>query len=218
MAYMLQSELDHLEKELLTLSAVVEESLHQASKALHDQDVALAGKVIRNDQQINRMEVALEEECLKILALHQPVAHDLRTIVAILKINNDLERIADLSANICERVIAMDEAPPVDSPLEIGVMVLKATEMLGKALDSLVNSDLELAERTLILDEDVDTIHSGNYQLFKDRVRQHPEEVDSLLSYLTISRHLERIADLATNIAEYVIYLNKGTIVRHQKT
>lgn len=216
MAYMLQDELDLLEKELLTLSAVVEESLHQASKALHDQDTSLADKVIRNDQQINRMEVDLEEECLKILALHQPVAHDLRKIIAILKINNDLERIADLAANICERVLAVAEAPPVNSPLEIGVMILKSTEMLEKALDSLVNADLDLAERTLKLDEDVDRIHSGNYQLFKDRIREHPEEVDSLLSYLTISRHLERIADLATNIAEYVIYLHRGTIVRHQ--
>ena len=217
MAYTLQNELDLLEKQLLTLSAVVEQSLHHAAKALRVQDVDLARKVIKNDDQINRMEVDLEEECLKILALHQPVAHDLRTIIAILKINNDLERIADLSANICERVLDVAAAPPVNSPLEIGVMVLKVSEMLEKALDALVNADHELAERTLALDEDVDTIHSGNYQLFKDRVRQHPEEVESQLNYLTISRHLERIADLATNIAEYVIYLNKGTIVRHQK-
>lgn len=216
MAYILQSELDLLEKELLTLSAVVEESLQLASKALQTQDIELAEKVIRNDEQINRMEVVLEEECLKILALHQPVAHDLRTIIAILKINNDLERIADLSSNICERVIAMARVPQVDSPLEIEVMVLKTTEMLEKALDSLVHANLDLAEQTLRLDDDVDKIHSGNYQLFKERVSKHPEEVDSLLSYLTISRHLERIADLATNIAEYVIYLNKGTIVRHQ--
>ncbi|HKL27075.1 MAG TPA: phosphate signaling complex protein PhoU [Desulfuromonadales bacterium] len=217
MAHTLQSELDLLEKQLLTLSAVVEQSLHHAAKALRAQDVDLARKVIKNDDQINRMEVDLEEECLKILALHQPVAHDLRTIIAILKINNDLERIADLSANICERVLDVAEAPTVNSPLEIEVMVLKVVEMLEKALDALINADNELAERTLALDEDVDTIHSGNYQLFKDRVRQHPEEVASQLNYLTISRHLERIADLATNIAEYVIYLNKGTIVRHQK-
>lgn len=216
MAYRLQNELDQLEKELLALSAMVEDSLHQASRALHTKDTKLAEKVILNDEKINRMEVDLEEECLKILALHQPVAHDLRTIIAILKINNDLERIADLSSNICERVIAIAAAEPIDSPLEIGVMVLKTSEMLGKALDSLVNADLDLAERTLKLDEDVDKIHSGNYQLFKQRIQQHPAEVDVLLSYLTISRHLERIADLATNIAEYVIYLNKGTIVRHQ--
>lgn len=216
MAYMLQNEREHLEKELLTLSAVVEQSLHHAAKALRDMDLDLARQVIRNDDQINRMEVDLEEECLKILALHQPVANDLRTIIAILKINNDLERIADLAANICERVLSIADADPVDSPLEIEVMVMKVNEMLEKALDSLVNADLELAEKTLNLDEDVDTIHSGNYELFKERIRRAPEEVDALLSYLTISRHLERIADLATNIAEYVIYLNKGTIVRHQ--
>ncbi|MBE0576811.1 MAG: phosphate signaling complex protein PhoU [Desulfuromonadales bacterium] len=215
MAHLIRQELDRLEKQLLTLSAVVEESVQQAIKALAGHDRELARQVIDNDKQINRLEVDLEEECLKVLALHQPVANDLRMIVAILKINNDLERIADQAANICERALAVSESPQTICPLELDLMADKVIDMLEKALDSLVNADLKLARTVLDLDDEVDTIHSQNYQAFKDYVRQHPDTVDSVLNYLTVSRYLERIADLATNIAEDVIYLNEGTIVRH---
>lgn len=215
MAHLIRQELDRLEKQLLTLTAVVEESVQQAIKALAGHDRELARQVIENDKQINRLEVEIEEECLKVLALHQPVANDLRMIVAILKINNDLERIADQAANICQRALAVSESPQSICPLELDLMADKVIDMLEKALDSLVNADLKLARTVLKLDDEVDTIHSQNYQAFKDYVRQHPETVDSVLNYLTVSRYLERIADLATNIAEDVIYLNEGTIVRH---
>lgn len=215
MAHLIRQELDRLEKQLLTLTAVVEESVQQAIKALAGHDRELARQVIDNDKQINRLEVDLEEECLKVLALHQPVANDLRMIVAILKINNDLERIADQAANICQRALAVSESPQTICPLELDLMSDKVIDMLEKALDSLVNADLKLARTVLDLDDEVDTIHSQNYQAFKDYVRQYPDSVDSVLNYLTVSRYLERIADLATNIAEDVIYLNEGTIVRH---
>jgi phosphate transport system protein len=208
-------ELDRLEKHLLTLTAVVEESVQLAIKALEDCNYALAKKVVDNDAQVNRMEVELEEECLKVLALHQPVANDLRIIVAILKINNDLERIADQAANISERAIAICEIGNGKNRLNIDEMAKKVLDMLEKSLDSLVNADLETARAVLDLDDEVDTIHSQNYQAFKSHVRQDPESVDQLLNYLTVSRHLERIADLATNIAEDVIYLNEGEIIRH---
>jgi phosphate transport system protein len=215
MAHLIGHELERLEKQLLTLTAVVEESVQQAIKALSGHDRELAEKVIANDNQINRMEVDLEEECLKVLALHQPVANDLRMVVAILKINNDLERIADQAANICERALAVMAVPNAICPLELDLMADKVIDMLGKSLDSLVNADIELARTVLDLDEEVDTIHSDNYASFKAYVRNNPEAVDSVLNYLTVSRHLERVADLATNIAEDVIYLNEGTIVRH---
>ena len=208
-------ELDRLEKHLLTLTAVVEESVQLAIKALEDCNYDLAKKVVDNDAQVNRMEVELEEECLKVLALHQPVANDLRIIVAILKINNDLERIADQAANISERAIAICEIGNGKNRLNIDEMAKKVLDMLEKSLDSLVNADLETARAVLDLDDEVDTIHSQNYQSFKSHVRQDPESVDQLLNYLTVSRHLERIADLATNIAEDVIYLNEGEIIRH---
>lgn len=215
MSHLIGNELEKLETQLLTLTAVVEESVQKAIKALSNHDRELAQKVIDNDNQINRLEVNLEEECLKVLALHQPVANDLRMIVAILKITNDLERIADQAANICERALAISESPKMVCPLELDKMAVKVIDMLEKALDSLVNADLDLARNVLKLDDEVDAIHSGNYKTFKDYVRQHPDSVDIVLNYLTVSRHLERVADLATNIAEDVIYLNEGSIVRH---
>lgn len=215
MSHLIGIELEKLETQLLTLTAVVEESVQKAIKALSGHDRELAQKVIDNDNQINRLEVNLEEECLKVLALHQPVANDLRMIVAILKITNDLERIADQAANICERALAISESPKMVCPLELDKMAVKVIDMLEKALDSLVNADLDLARNVLKLDDEVDTIHSGNYKTFKDYVRHHPDSVDIVLNYLTVSRHLERVADLATNIAEDVIYLNEGSIVRH---
>ncbi len=216
MTSILHKELSHLEKKLLSLTAMVEESVQLAIKALSGHNRELAQKVIDNDDQINRLEVDLEEECLKVLALHQPVANDLRMIVAVLKINNDLERIADQAVNICERAVAVSEAPNAVCPLELNLMANKVIDMLEKALDSLVNADLKLARTVLDLDDEVDTIHSQNYQAFKDYVRKHPDSVDVVLNYLTVSRHLERVADLATNIAEDVIYLNEGEIVRHR--
>jgi phosphate transport system protein len=215
MTSLLQKELGQLEKQLLTLTAVVEESVQKAIKALAGHDRELAQQVIANDDSINRLEVDLEEECLKVLALYQPVASDLRMIVAVLKINNDLERIADQAVNICERALAVIDSPHLVCPLELDLMAKKVIDMLEKSLDALVNTDPDLARRVLVLDDEVDTIHSQNYKAFKDYVRQNPETVDSVLSYLTVSRHLERVADLATNIAEDVIYLNEGEIVRH---
>jgi phosphate transport system protein len=215
MTSLLNKELAQLEKQLLALTAMVEENVQLSFKSLTNRDVSLAKKLIKAEQEINRMEVELEEECLKILALHQPVANDLRMIVAVLKINNNLERIADLAVNIAERAQAIAKAPKITCPLNLDDMAGRVIAMLGQALDSLVNADLELAHSVLELDEEVDTLHGGNYQLFKDHILKHPETIDSVLSFLTVSRHLERIADLATNIAEDVIYLNEGTIVRH---
>lgn len=215
MTSFLHKELAALQKHLLTLTALVEENVQLSFKALTERDVVLANRLIAADDTINRMEVELEEECLKILALHQPVAYDLRTIVAILKINNNLERIADQAVNISERAVALAAAEPIDSPLILSEMSKRVIAMLGKALDALVNSDLELANNVLKLDDEVDALHGRNYKLFTGYVRSNPEKIDTVLNYLTVSRHLERIADLATNIAEDVIYLNEGTIVRH---
>ncbi len=215
MKNLLQKELGQLEKQLLSLTAVVEENVQMSVKALAERDVPLAERMIKADEEVNRLEVNLEEECLKILALHQPVANDLRMIIAILKINNTLERIADQAVNISERALAVARSPIITCPLNLDGMAKKVISMLEKALDSLVNADLQLAQTVLDLDDEVDDLHSTNYQLFKDYIRQNPAAIDTVLNFLTVSRHLERIADLATNIAEDVIYLNEGRIVRH---
>jgi phosphate transport system protein len=215
MTQLMQKELDKLKNQLLTLSAVVEEGVTHAIQALENFDAALAEQVIGTDQQINQMEVELEEECLKVLALHQPVAIDLRYIVAVLKINNDLERIGDLAANIAERALALSGETRIAPPFDCPGMADKVQEMLNKSLDCLVQMDIRLARQVLKLDDDIDDQHKENFGLIKEQIRLRPDHLDALSHYLTVSRHLERIADLATNIAEDVYYMIEGEIVRH---
>jgi len=215
MTYLLEHELDRLKKQLLTLTAEVEESVQRATKALAARDVKLAEKVVAGDERIDNLEVELEEECLKALALHQPVAIDLRLIVVILKMNNDLERIADLAVNIAERAIALAGEPNIVPPFDVDAMARQVVLMLEKSLNALVDVDLNKAREVLVLDDAVDEFHRDNYRRIKDRLRTAVDEIDPVFNYLAVSRHLERIADLATNIAEDVIYLRSGAIVRH---
>ena len=211
----LQKELDTLKKMLLGLSAVVEESVHQAVESLEKCDVALAEKVIAGDTQIDNLEVEIEEECLKALALYQPVAVDLRFIVAVLKINNDLERIGDLATNIAERTVALASICRLEPPFDYLSMAAKTQRMLKMSLDSLVGLDVALAKEVQSLDDEVDQMHADNFTFIKAEMRRDPDSIDHITQYLTVSRHLERIADLATNIAEEVYYLIEGEIVRH---
>jgi phosphate transport system protein len=211
----LQREVEKLKKMILALSAVVEESVQRAVRSLEEMDVPLAEQVIGSDGQVDQMEVDLEEECLKVLALHQPVAADLRFIVSVLKINNDLERIADLAVNIADRTVGLAEEERIEPPFDLAALARKVETMLKKSLDALVNLDVALAQQVCTLDDEVDAIHKGNYRLVKERIHANAGEINSLVQYISVSRHLERIADLATNIAEDVIYLIDGEIVRH---
>jgi len=215
MTQLMQHELDKLKKQLLALAAVVEESVQLSIFSLEKYDQQQAERVIDGDDQIDRMEVELEEECLKVLALHQPVAIDLRFIVAVLKINNDLERIGDLAANIAERAVALVGFPRIEPPFDFAKMAFSTQQMLEGSLDCLVKMDTSLAQHVLDLDDEVDAMHSHNFRLIKQRIHSRPEQLDELTQYLTVSRHLERIADLATNIAEDVYYMIEGEIVRH---
>ena len=211
-----RTEIDGLKKKLLSLSAVVEESVRQAVRAVQERSTALAQQVIESDYQIDLTEVEVEEDCLKILALYQPVAGDLRFIVAVLKINNDLERIGDLAVNIAERAAFLAMKEPVDIPFDFPGMAEKAQAMLRKSLDALVNLDPALAREVCIADDEVDEINRAMYKQVKDGIRRHLSDLTSLIHLLNISCHLERIADLATNIAEDVIYMVEGQIIRHR--
>ncbi len=211
----MQRQLEKLKKMILALSAVVEECYQQALHSLERMDVPLAQNVVKGDKQINEMEVDLEEECLKILALHQPVATDLRFIVAVLKINNDLERISDLAVNVAERTVGLASVGRIPVPFDLEGLGQKVGAMLNKSLTALVNLDTALAREVCTLDDEVDAMHKQNYTLVKQQIRLHPERLDALIQYISVSRHLERIADLATNIAEDVIYMIEGEIVRH---
>lgn len=216
MPYRLQREIEKLKKRILTLGAVVEERVHMAVQAISDRNEKLARKVIEGDLQIDEMEVDLEEECLKLMALHQPVAIDLRFIIAVLKINNDLERIGDLAVNIGERAVFVATHEHIDIPFDFPTMSKKVKDMLKKSLDSLVNMDSSLAKKVCETDDEIDAINRQMYDQVNEGMRKHPEKLELLTHLLSTSRHLERIGDLATNIAEDVIYMIEGKIVRHR--
>jgi phosphate transport system protein len=211
-----QRELGRLKKRILSLSALVEQRVRQAVKSVEEGDEQLARQVIDGDDQIDQEEVEIEEDCLKILALHQPVAVDLRFIVAVLKINNDLERIGDLAVNIAERAVYLTTSDMPEMLFDFPGMAAKGHAMLRNSLDALVNLDPRLARRVCASDDEVDAINRQMYDQVKEEIRNRPECLESLIHLLSISRHIERIADLATNIAEDVIYMVEGEIVRHR--
>ena len=217
MAKHLQRELGKLKKRILSLGALVEERVRMAIRSIESRDSDLANQVIKKDYEIDEIEVEVEEECLKILALYQPVAVDLRFLIAVIKINNDLERIGDEAVNIAQRVEIMSKKEKVEVPFDYSLMAEKVASMLKASLDSLVNLDLDGAFRVLTMDDEVDHIHGENYDQVKGVIRENPQRSGYLINLLLISRHLERIADHATNIAEEVIYLIEGDIIRHGK-
>jgi phosphate transport system protein len=217
MARYLLRELDKIKKQILSLGAMVEDRVRMAAKAIEDQDASTAQKIIDSDWEIDEMEVDVEEECLKILALHQPVAVDLRFLVTAIKINNDLERIGDQAVNIAQRVLNVSKRPQLGFVFDYSTMAEQAEAMLRMSLDALVNLDVDLAFKVITLDDEVDAIQKDAYDRIKKAIKENPDRVGYLINLLLISRHLERLADHATNIAEEVIYLIEGEIVRHGK-
>ena len=207
--------INKLKKMILDLSALVEKDVHRSVKALVSRDSAMAQRVIQSDEKIDEMEVDIEEECLKILALHQPLASDLRYIVSVLKINNDLERIGDLAVNIAETAQFLLTQKKIDPPFDFSGMAERVKDMLRKGLDALVKLNVLRAKNVIKADEAVDEMHRSTYQIVKSRISEDPENADSYIYFMSVSRYLERIADLVTNIAEDVIYMVDGEIVRH---
>ena len=210
-----RKELENIKKRILTLGSMVEDLVHTSVQAVDRVDADLADRIIKRDREINETEVDIEEECLKVLALHQPVAVDLRFIIAVIKINNELERIGDQAVNIAQRVQVIAKRPKPPFWFDYSEMGEKAQKMLRMSLDVLVNLDVDLAYRVITLDDEVDQIKSDAYDKIKQAIQDLPERVGYYINLLLISRHLERLADHATNIAEEVIYLVEGEIFRH---
>jgi phosphate transport system protein len=203
---------------ILSLGALVEQRVNRIKQAIEDRDVVIAKEIIHLDHEIDEMEVEIEEECLKIIALHQPVATDLRFLIAVIKINNDLERIGDQVVNIAQRVVSIAKHPVAPYQFDYSVMADKAEGMLRMSLDSLVNQDLDLAIKVLQLDDEVDSIKDEAYDNIKKAIADGvTEDIGYMINLLLISRHIERLADHATNIAEEVVYMIEGEIVRHGK-
>lgn len=214
MAIHFERELGRLRRSFLALSGMVEENVRLASKAMIEKNEVLANKVIETDIGIDDSEVDLEEDCLKILALYQPFARDLRHIVAILKINNDLERIGDLAVGISRRSISFSHYTYALPP-EVKDMSSRVMDMLRRALNAFVEEDIEAAREVCAMDSEVDLLNSTLYDLARQRMHEDPEVINFMIHLLTVSRHLERMADHVTNIAEDVIYYLEGRIVRH---
>lgn len=212
----LRKDLANAEKLLLVIAGQVEKSMRDSMTTLVERDPELARSVIAQDEEIDRLEVELEEECLKILALHQPVATDLRFVAACIKIDNDLERIGDLVCNIAKRSISLSGMAPVTLSHKLREMMEIGAEMLRDSLSAFVEEDAALARRVCERDDEID---SRNRDVIRDllaEMHEDPTSIAQAVELISVSKALERIADHATNIAEDVVYLVEGNIIRHQ--
>jgi len=217
MAVHLQHEIEKLKKRIILYGGMIEKNLEKAIRSIQTKDSELAGEVLASDDQADQWEVDTEEECLKILALHQPVAVDLRFIIAVLKINNDLERIGDEAVNIAERSLRVSPLILPGLTVDFAPLCAKVQEALRNCLDALVHLDAGLAHKVRLSDDGIDEMVHVMFVGLKNEIKKYPEQTDQLVEYLRVSRHLERIADHATNIAEDVIYMIEGRIVRHRQ-
>jgi phosphate transport system protein len=211
-----ERDMQNLHNQVLTLFGVVEKMIDNAMRALCEQQTELANEVLRSDDLVNNQDVLIEEECLKILALHQPVAMDLRRVATMLKINSDLERIADLACNVAERAIVLADFPYFPIPDLLPKMATDATEMVRLALNAFVDLNAETAKEVIRRDQKVDDANRKVIEELEGKMAQEPDKVVPALQCFSASRHLERIGDHAENIAEDVIYLITGEIVRHK--
>src|SRR5579884_1273528 len=216
MAKHLQRDLDDLQRDLLALAGLVEGAIYKSIQALQERDVRLAREVIAGDNQIDNEENHIDEECLKMLALHQPVASDLRRIASALMINTDLERMADLAEEIAERAIHLAKPPLFPVPDKLQRMTDLTTMMVRQSLDSFVNLSVKQASSVMRMDDEVDRYNAELIEEIEEAMKKSPELISAGLSMFSVVRHLERIADHATNVAEDVVYLVEGEIVRHR--
>jgi phosphate transport system protein len=215
MSIHLNRDLESVQRRVLALGAAVEEIVEKSIRALFDRDAALARAMMEADTPIDQEENVIEEECLKILALHQPVAVDLRRVATIVKINSDLERMADLAVNIAERALALAKGPEVPVPPTFRQMTDLTNTMVRDSLDAFLKLDVVLAIRVCRLDDEVDRHNREIIDQVSEYMKESPEHVDPGLHLFSAARQLERIADHATNIAEDVVYLVEGKIIRH---
>jgi len=212
----LQRDLEQLQRDILNMGTAVEEAVTRGVRAVLDRDAELAREVIDGDEPIDQQENQVEEECLKILALHQPVATDLRRIAMILLINTDLERMADLAVELAERAVQLARTPSMPIPEDLRLMSDLVTGMVRQSLDAFVHMDVNLARRVVRLDDEVDRHNVEIIEVLIAAMKKNQDHIAPGLSMFSVVRHLERIADHATNIAEDVVYLVEGEVVRHR--
>jgi len=210
-----EQELQDLKGKILRMGSLVEEQVQGALRALTERDSDLARKIIANDRQVNTLDVEVDEECLRLLALQQPAARDLRFITTAMKISTELERISDLAENICERTIELNEEPQLKPYIDIPRMANWSLRMVKESLDAFVNHDAGLARKVCTDDDFVDDL---THQLFRELLSfmlENPQTITRAIRITFIAKYLERIADHATNVAELVVYMVEGKIIRH---
>lgn len=216
MPLFLQRQINTLKKMLLNLGTLCEEQVRSSLQAVVTRDIELAQQVIEGDKKIDLMEIDVEEECLHTLALHQPVAFDLRYVVAVLKMNNDLERIGDHAKSIAGQAKYLaGEGEVSEPPFDLNAMGRRVEQMLRHAMDAVVNIDVELAHEVRVLDDEVDIMHASMYGRAIELMRDNPDQTEQMIHFINVSRLLERIADHACNIAKDVLYITEGEIPRH---
>ena len=212
----LERGLDFLRSELVEQFGVVEQMIILSVRSLVERRSDLADRVIETDVAVDERDIRIEEECLKLLALHQPVATDLRWLTTVIKVNGELERMADLACNIAERTKSLDKFPLFPAPEELSRMVTVVTEMVRNSLDSFVERDSAKAAEVIRNDDQVDSLNRTVIDILHDLMKNDPEMIFPAVHCFSASRHLERIGDLAENLAEDVIYMVQGEIVRHK--
>jgi phosphate transport system protein len=208
-------ELEELQHKLLEMAGLVESAIHRSVQALVERADQHAEEVLRNEARINQLEIEIDDAATRLLALQQPMARDLRLITAAIKINSDLERMGDLAVNIVERALDLAKAPQVKPLIDIPKMGKLAESMVRKSLDAFVKRDADLARSVLLVDDSVDELRTAVHLELVEFMQQDPSVVPQAVDLLLVSRHLERIADHATNIAEDILFLVKGIDVRH---
>ena len=212
----LQRDLDSLKKDIVHLGSLVQNSTQSVVEFLGTKSEQQLQEVLEYEDRINELEVDIEEHCLKVLALHQPVAIDLRFIIVIMKVNNDLERMGDQAVNISHRVKSLIDGPELPISLPIDEMTNAVQKMVSLSLEALVSQDPAIARKVVDMDDIVDDLNAQTYDLIRETIQANPSLVNSAMSMATISSNLERIGDLCTNIAEEVIFMVEGQVIRHQ--
>ena len=211
-------EMGRLNKHLIKLSDMIEHQVGESIHAISKLDEETARKVIDVDTEVDQYEIEMEEDCLKLLALHQPVANDLRLIITVLKINNDLERIGDHAVIIAEEAIKLTKLPAVDVPVDLYTLSTQAKLMLRKSMLAFVETDLHLARDVLLSGQGIRQLAENIFSGQLECIKSSPEDAEQHLYILKVSRQLQRIADHATNISEDIIFLMSGDIIRHSSS
>ena len=217
MAILLEHDLEALKERILKMGSLVEDAIRKSIKALVERNRDLAIAVIDGDRTVNTYDVEIEEECIRLLALWQPKGSNLRFITTAIKIITDLERMGDLAVDVCERAIELLDEPPLKPYIDIPRMAEAAQKMLKDSLDAFITKDADLAFNVCERDDFVDNL---NHQIFNELLLymlQDPKNISRSVRITYIAKYLERIADHATNIAEMVVYMVKGKVIRHME-